>query len=164
MSRVGAKFFNCLHVDVLLARDPSEEPEPVRPTVDPADIRGLATTLRASVGCLPRSRHEGCLTSLFTPSRVTPHRGCASADGRGNLLTLSIRGIWLVAYGVTGTCWAMAHMKAHQFPGDGDHHLIGVFAACTQLPVAFTQAYLRLPTDVLDRLRQLFQARVADGG
>jgi hypothetical protein len=32
-------------------------------TVDPADIRGLSTTLLASVGCLPRSRHEG----LFQP-------------------------------------------------------------------------------------------------
>ena len=32
-------------------------------TVDHADIRGLATTLLASVGCLPRSRHEG----LFQP-------------------------------------------------------------------------------------------------
>ena len=30
-------------------------------TVDHADIRGLATTLLASVGCLPRSRHEGFL-------------------------------------------------------------------------------------------------------
>jgi hypothetical protein len=28
------------------------------PTVDPADIRGLAPTLRASVGCLPQSRDE----------------------------------------------------------------------------------------------------------
>jgi hypothetical protein len=27
-------------------------------TVDPADIRGLGPTLRASVGCLPRSRRE----------------------------------------------------------------------------------------------------------
>jgi hypothetical protein len=32
-------------------------------TVDHADIRGLGTTLLASVGCLPRSRHEG----LFQP-------------------------------------------------------------------------------------------------
>jgi hypothetical protein len=41
----------------------SEEPEPVRTTVDHADIRGLATTLLGSVGCLPLSRHEG----LFQP-------------------------------------------------------------------------------------------------
>ena len=41
----------------------SEEPEPVRTTVDHADIRGLATTVLGSVGCLPLSRHEG----LFQP-------------------------------------------------------------------------------------------------
>src|SRR5262245_4958878 len=33
-------------------------------TVDPADIRGLAPTFLASVGCLPRSRHEGVLQPL----------------------------------------------------------------------------------------------------
>src|SRR5262249_5462258 len=33
-------------------------------TVDPAAIRGLGTTFRASVGCLPRSRPEGFLQPL----------------------------------------------------------------------------------------------------
>jgi hypothetical protein len=37
----------------------SEETEPVTSTVDHADIRGLDTTLLVSVGCRPRSRHEG---------------------------------------------------------------------------------------------------------
>ena len=36
----------------------SEEPEPGSPTVDPADIRGLAPTFLVSVGCLPHSRDE----------------------------------------------------------------------------------------------------------
>jgi hypothetical protein len=35
-----------------------------KPTVDPADIRGLGTTLLASVGCLPLSRPEGFFQSL----------------------------------------------------------------------------------------------------
>ena len=35
------------------------EAGPVMPTVDPADIRGLVTTLLVSVGRLPHSRHEG---------------------------------------------------------------------------------------------------------
>jgi len=35
----------------------SEEAEPVNATVDLAAIRGLGTTLLASVGCLPLSRH-----------------------------------------------------------------------------------------------------------
>ena len=42
----------------------SEEPEPVNTTVDLADIRGLATTLLASVGCLPHSRDERTLWPL----------------------------------------------------------------------------------------------------
>jgi hypothetical protein len=33
-------------------------------TVDPADIRGLSTTLLASVGCLPHSRGESPLRPL----------------------------------------------------------------------------------------------------
>ena len=36
-----------------------EEAEPAFATVDPADIRGLVTTLLESVGRLPRSRDEG---------------------------------------------------------------------------------------------------------
>ena len=43
-------------------------------TVDHADIRGLDTTLLLSVGCLPRSRHEGC-RSLITPTRVASSPG-----------------------------------------------------------------------------------------
>jgi hypothetical protein len=49
------------------------------PTVDHADSRGLATALRGSVRCLPRSRDEDF--NLLTPSRVTPYRGCISANG-----------------------------------------------------------------------------------
>ena len=48
----------------------SEETEPVTSTVDHADIRGLATTLLVSVGCLPRSRREG----LSQPRNA--HEGC----------------------------------------------------------------------------------------
>jgi hypothetical protein len=39
------------------------EPEPVNPTGDPADIRVFVTTVRASVGCLPHSRHEDACRS-----------------------------------------------------------------------------------------------------
>jgi hypothetical protein len=56
------QLFLGLH-DVFFLRA-SEEVEPVRTTVDYADIRGLATTLLGSVGCLPRSRHEGFLQPL----------------------------------------------------------------------------------------------------
>jgi hypothetical protein len=52
-----------------------EEPAPVNPTVDPADIRGLATTLLASVGCLPHSRHEdACRSRNAVEGYTTPGR------------------------------------------------------------------------------------------
>ena len=49
---------------IVFDRRAVEEPEPVNPTVAPADIHGFATTLLASVGCLPHSRHEYARRSL----------------------------------------------------------------------------------------------------
>jgi hypothetical protein len=40
--------------------------------------------------------------------------------------------------------------EAYQFAGDGDDDLVRVFPACQQFPIAFTEAYLRLPAEVLD--------------
>jgi hypothetical protein len=55
--------------------------------------------------------------NLFTPSRDTPHRGCTSSNGLGNLTCNSlgrpIQGPYsLRIYEVAGTCWAMAHIHA----------------------------------------------------
>src|SRR5919204_4398242 len=61
MLRVGYRFF-CI-VFVLLCGVHLQRRSQEEATADPAAIRGLATTFRASVGCLPRSRHEG----LFQP-------------------------------------------------------------------------------------------------
>jgi hypothetical protein len=50
--------------------------------------------------------------SLFTPSRVAPHRGCASSDRCGKLGALLVQ--WRSVcwtYGVIGTCLAIAHIK-----------------------------------------------------
>src|SRR5882724_2793289 len=47
--------------------------------------------------------------------------------------------------------------KARQFPGNSHDQLVGVFASGYQTAIAFAQLHLRLPTDVLDRLRELFQ-------
>ena len=54
-----------------------QEARPVDATVDPADIRGLVTTLLVSVRRLPLSRDEG-LGILRASSRVASNRGCAS--------------------------------------------------------------------------------------
>jgi hypothetical protein len=50
--------------------------------------------------------------------------------------------------------------EGRQVSGDGDYHLIRMFAACTELQVPFTQAYLRLPTNVLEAFREVFQAEL----
>jgi hypothetical protein len=49
---------------------------------------------------------------LFTPSRVAPHRGGASSDRQGNPAVWWVQGrsVW-GTYGVTGTCWAIAHIQ-----------------------------------------------------
>jgi len=54
-------FLHVLHpIDSVHRKSRSQE----ETTVDPADIRGLAPTFLASVGCLPRSRHEGFFQPL----------------------------------------------------------------------------------------------------
>jgi hypothetical protein len=42
--------------------------------------------------------------------------------------------------------------------GHGDHALMGMFAACAELPLAFAQTFLGLTTDVLKRFGALCQA------
>ena len=46
------------------------------------------------------------------------------------------------------------------FPGNGDHHLGGIFSAGDQWPVAFAQADLGFPTHVLDGLGHLLKAEL----
>jgi len=51
------------------------ETGPVMTTVDPADIRGLGTTVLCSVERLPRSRHEGRLASPLNAVEVCADTG-----------------------------------------------------------------------------------------
>ena len=101
---VGMLFF-ALHT--------SEEPEPVR-------IRRLILLL--SVGCVPPSlypsgacliRGTRVLCGLVTLPRVTPNRGCASSNGVRNRDSFGCNThSQLYTAGGTGTCLALAHMKA----------------------------------------------------
>src|SRR5215510_13145786 len=83
-------------------------------------MRRLITLI--SVGWLPPYLHPSgaCLMlgtsvpcGLVTLPRVAPNRGCASSEGRENLV-----GLWrqtssrLYAFGVPATCLAIAHIKA----------------------------------------------------
>jgi hypothetical protein len=78
-------------------------------TVDHADIRGLGTTLLVSVGCLPRSRHEGLLQSLNVHEDCTD-TGAASLPMARHFASVDSED--LMAQTASGTCCAMAQMKA----------------------------------------------------
>src|SRR2546422_9665392 len=73
------------------------------PTVDPADIRGLVTTLLFTVKRLPHSRHEG-----RPKPPLNALEGCAKPGPRPLL------DLWNQTSGqlLIGTSLAMAHMKA----------------------------------------------------
>jgi hypothetical protein len=126
-------------------------------TVDPAAIRGLPPTVLASVGCLPRSRHEGFLPPLNASEgctkpgpRLFQGTGPTSCNGFGAFNGL---GLW--------SGWDLRGHGPHkrtQCPGDGANHLVGVFPAGAQLPIAFAESYRGLPTHVLDGLGPLLQA------
>jgi hypothetical protein len=85
-------------------------------TVDPADIRGLGTTLLVSVGCLPHSRLEYPVQASER-RRGLHHTGAASLPMHlgtfPSCMFLSHayhqEPSW--AYAMSGTSLAMAHMK-----------------------------------------------------
>src|SRR5437867_1245429 len=120
---------------------------PVTSTVDPADIRGLGTTLQMSVRRLPRSRLEGrlkpprnALEDCAAPGpRPFPH----PAVIRERDVMLSRRDRDLSGDGPHEG----GELACHS--GDGD---VGMLAACGEAAEAFAQPQLRLPADVLDRL------------
>jgi hypothetical protein len=129
-------------------------------TVDPAAIRGLATTVLVSVRCLPRSRDED--VNLLTPSRVTPYRGCISSNGFSPFTvrlcgTLEAGTIQPPSLGGPGDLRGNGPHKRAQFPGNRNHTWIRMFPPCAALPIALTQSDLGLPTHVLDRLGGLFE-------
>src|SRR4029453_2727813 len=50
--------------------------------------------------------------------------------------------------------------KGTQFPGNGDHDLIGIFAFGHQVAIPFAEPYLGFPADRLDRWGELFQTQL----
>src|SRR5215475_4858462 len=128
--------------------------------VDHADIRGLGTTLLASVGCLPQSRDErtlrprnaveGCTKPGLRLFRWTGEPGSTVAANQQPSLCL---------WGYSNVFRNSPH-KGAQFPGNGDHDLIRIFAFGHQVAIAFTEPHLSLPADSLDRGGELFQAQL----
>ena len=134
---------------------------------------GASTTRRLitllSVGWLPPYVHPSgaCLIlgtripfGLFTLSRVTPHRGCVSSDGCENLVALWLHQQPSLCLRCHSNLLSNGPHKGTQFPGNGYHHLVRVFASGDQASIAFAQSDLRLPADVLDGFRLLFEPQL----
>ena len=117
-------------------------------TVDPADIRGLATTLLWSVGCLPRSRYEHQVQALnvcegctITGAAPPPRRSMSA------LLQPVCSG-----HRVQRRLLGDRPGEGRHFPGDGHGDHVGMLAFGGQPPVPLAEPDLCLPTDVLDGL------------
>jgi hypothetical protein len=135
-----------------------EETEPVNPTVDPADIRGLGTTLLVSVWCLPRSRHEyACWSLNAVEGDTTPELRLFPCT----LATFSMMGAVLI-HGLRchGDLFGDGPHEPHQLTGDGDDDLVGMFPSGDQSSVAFTQPHLGFPADVLDDFGLCFKPQL----
>src|SRR5262245_28951733 len=95
MSRVGSNFFQV--IIYFLSSGHRKRRSQEETTVDPAAIRGLATTFLASVGCLPDARLEDALRVSYR-RRGLHQTGAASLPRHvGNLLSEGARGSELLA-------------------------------------------------------------------
>ena len=125
---------------------PAEETEPLTSTVDHVDIRGLGTTLLVSVGCLPRSRHEG----VSQPHNV--HEGCtitgAAPPPRVGVAPGSVRVTDSPSGGRLrrqGLGFGDRPHEGRELARDGGGDGFGVLAAREQLAIAPTEGDLRPP-------------------
>ena len=133
-----------------------ERAGPAVTTVDPADIRGLVTTLLESVGRLPRSRHEG---RLKQPPLNAPE-GCAKPGPR--LLPDVMNGfLFSEGFDVSGDDGDLLGDGPHEgdqlagHRGDGD---VGMFAAADESAEPLAEPDLSLPGDVADGLGESLEA------
>jgi len=121
------------------------EAGPVMPTVDPADIRGLVTTLLVSVGCLPHSRGEG---------RPGPPRNAFEGCTKPGPRLCSESGVLDRRLRFDGYLPGDGPHEGDQFPGDRRDGDIGVFTATDEPAVPLAEPKLGFPADLLDVLGQ----------
>lgn len=98
--------------------------------------------------------------SRLTPSRVTPHRGCASADAWLSTWSFRFGAKAVRRLSRRGDLLGNGPHEADRFSSEGHHDLIGLFPACEESSIAFAQPDLRLPTDSLDRFGELFETEL----
>src|SRR5881628_3441926 len=125
-----------------------EEARPVIATVDPADIRGLVTTLLTFVGRLPRSRHEG---------RPKPPHNAAEGCAKPRPRLLPDPAELSVCSSDSDRHLSRDRPEEREdLARDGRDNDIRVLPACDHAAVPLAQPHLRLPRDFLNRLRALF--------
>ena len=139
----------------------SAEPEPVTGDGCSGGDPWVGSHL-TGVRRVPASR-EGRVgpRGLVTPSRVTPHRGGASAQARGQ--TCRVRGeraIGLFACRCPRHRCGESPPKAHHLTGPGDADPVGRCALCDESSGALTPPELGLPADSLDGVGWLCPAPV----
>src|SRR5437867_7839758 len=114
-----------------------EEARPVIATVDPADIRGLVTTLLTFVGRLPRSRHEG-----RPKPPLNAAEGCAKP--RPRLFPDPVE----LSASCSAADWHLPRdspKEGEDLAGDGRDDDIRVLPACDHAAVPLTESHLGLP-------------------
>ncbi len=97
---------------------------------------------------------------LFTPSRVTPHRGGVSSEARwphaqGWGAVSSMGGC---SSGGPGALVGQGPQKASQLTGNGHDHLVGMCASGQQASRALAQPHVGLPAAGLDELGLCFES------
>jgi hypothetical protein len=101
---------------------------------------------------------RGCF-SLFTRTRMTPNRGCASSNRHRDLgVPLREGTSALVRLGGQGNRLGNRPHEGNQFACDGHHTQGGIFTASGQFSIALTQPHVGSPTNILAGVGELFQA------
>ena len=98
--------------------------------------------------------------SLCTPSRATPHRGRASADGGVHTFASRARPREALGRESDGALRGNRPQKGNQCPRDGQHHVLGMVPAGDAASRACAQPPLRPPTAIRDRRGELCQPAV----
>jgi hypothetical protein len=123
-------------------------------TVDPAARRGWVPPFLVSVGCRPRSRHEGCLPPQNANAGCTTPGLRLFQELRQHVCSARSR-LWTLAVRCHRYVLGNGPHAGHPCPSASDHHLLGRLPACHALSGALAQASLRLPTALLHRRGEL---------
>src|SRR5215813_7882134 len=157
MSRAGSNFLR-LPQDVSLWSIGRGGARKTRRLITRRAVGGLPPSWPPSGACLNRGTSvPGGLVPL---PRVTPHRGCVSADSGGQLCANGWGNTWsLVGFRWYDTLLGHGPQAGTACPGHGHHDLLGLFACGPQLAIPCTEPDLGLPAEGLKRCGELCQTQ-----